>query len=190
MATNIRTHTRARGQRRTTHNKRRERRREHRTGARPRNGHEFTYAHTRVHANQRARGIRGPMQKTSRKPAFARARRTSVGERTRTSTHAQRVVAGELGPFTHKHTHAPSRDTNTMRTYDIKAAGECYSTPRCTNARTRTKSTSHTLSYELDPPCVPTRTHTHKHSHTFTHTRKMLATRSHSARRVIKHRTI
>ena len=118
-------------------------------------------------------------------------------ERTQNSTHAQPVEAGELTPFTHKHTHAPSRDTNTMRTYKIKA-GERYSTPRCTNARTRTKSTSHTnhanahkqllahtLSCDLDPSM-----NTHKHTHTFTQTRNMLATRSHSARRVIKHRAI
>ena len=98
------------------------------------------------------------------------------------------MEAGELTPFTHKHTHAPSRDINTMRTYEVKA-GERYTTPRCTNARTRTKSTSHTnhanahkqllahtLSYDLDPSM-----HTHKHTQTPTysqHARYTLAQRT------------
>ena len=73
-----------------------------------------------------------------------------------------------------------------MRTYKIKA-GERYSTPRCTNARTRTKSTSHTnhanahkqllahtLSCDLDPSM-----NTHKHTHTDTN---ILATCSQHAR--------
>ena len=42
-----------------------ERRCEQRTGARSQNGHEYTYAHTQKHANQRARGMRGPMNKPS-----------------------------------------------------------------------------------------------------------------------------
>jgi hypothetical protein len=135
------------------------------------------YVRTRTSAREPTLARYARAHEQNIKKAGVRTSAAYFSRRTDANKHAQRVVAGELGPFTHKHTHAQNRDTNTIRTYDIKA-GEGYSTPRCTNARTRTKSTAHTnhanahkrllahtLSCELDSPCVPTHTHTHTHSH-------------------------